>query len=220
METQNLEKLEREINPTLEKVTALQITTNEESINAGELDKQLKGLEKKITDELGPQVRKAYSLYKDLKSQLDRFINPVQASRKMLKSKIGAYLIKKQAEADAEQRRIDAERRKAEKAEKDRIQAEIDKANESGDKEKAKELRQEKKAVYVAPVAMAEQPETAKGVSIQRMRYFVEIKDESIVPRQFCKPHLPSLNEEARRTEGKVKIAGCIVRSEPIVGTR
>ena len=210
---------EREIVLLARTANELTITSDQQNITAGEIDKQLAALEKQIEEHCRPAISQAHDLHKRLMADMKKFLNPVQEARRLVKKKIGDYWEACEKKRIELQKQQDRERREAERAEKERIQKEIDAAKAAGDSDRVKELKEEKASVYVPPAEDVQGAAQATGVRIQGYRYDVQVINSALVPREFCEPSEKLIRKFAQEKEGKVRIPGVKITATPIVGT-
>lgn len=218
------EELRQEIDPIIVRSEELQVIKSDQDFSdAGKMLVTIKQLRKKVKEEFGPIVDKAYQAHKAAKALQNKYEEPLKTAEGVLKPAIGSY----SAEL---RRREDEQRRKAE--EEARKQAETERLEQAEALEKAGETKVAE-AILEAPVVVAKVtvPETkAEGISTRKkwkaeitdMATFVKacVKEEGQANISLLLADTKALDAMAKGLGVNMKIPGVRATEEIIVAVR
>ena len=146
--TEEESKLDRQVSLIEQQASDVVVASEEDFVLAGELTKQVKEMQKKVTDYWEPMRKSTYEAYSAVNQHKKEMLDPLASAEKILKRKMGDYTI----EQERRRREQEEAMRKAAAAEMDRKLDEAAEAEERGDAEGAE-------------FAMAE-AEVMEGVSV------------------------------------------------------
>jgi len=191
---------------------------------AGRAMLEINDLLSKVKSYWKPLKEKAHEAHKAITAKENEMIKPIEERKKLLSTKISAYLTEQDRIKREEQRRLDDERRAQEKAERERLEAESKKAEDSWDLKKAVELKAQSESVYIPPTIV--QSEIKKTVTMDtgtisaKKDIEVEIINISDILRHVISGKLPSfivsINEtklkQFLKMSGIMELSGCNIK--------
>lgn len=207
-------EIEKRILTLSEQAMALIIKDNNDYIQAGEILKLHKGMEKHIKDYFKPLKEAAHVSWKGLcnaeTTELEKLL-PIETH---LKNQIGRY--------QAEQERIRAEeevrlRAEALRAEEERRLREALQAEAEGDKETAEEILNEQ--VFVPPPIVPVSTPKVSGISSAAIWKW-ELEDINKVPREYLKIDEVKINGVVRSMKSSCRIPGIKVYEDKQIRAR
>ena len=173
---------------------------------SGEALQQLKGIRKGIADKFKEPVESAHRTHKSLLALRDQIDAPFMLAEMEYRAKTQQYLAAREAERQAEIRRIEAEQRKLEEArqaeirkreneerarleaireaERKRLYAEGKRKEAAAVAAKAVEVVIDEPPEYNMPVVLPPEPPKVKGLS-QTKRFDFEVADAAKIPDQY-----------------------------------
>ena len=200
------------------------VNSPESYTDAGKTMLSLNDLLSKVKSYWKPLKEKAYEAHKAITAKENEMIKPIEERKKLLSTKISAYLTEQDRIKREEQQRLDSERRAQEKAERERLEAESKKAEESWDLKKAVELKAQAESVYVPPtLVLSEIKKTIsmdEGTMSAKKDIEVEIINISDILRHIISGKLPTsiiaINEsklkQYLKMSGIMELTGCNIR--------
>ena len=211
-------KLDNAVSLIEQQAGAVVIASDLDFERAGELTKQVKQMQKQVTDYWEPMRKSTYEAYTAVNNHKKQMLDPLASAEKILKQKMGTYT--------KEQERIRREaRRKAAEAEMERKLEEAAEAEANGD-------------ALGAEMAMAE-AEVMEGVSTGTVKSFapkskgvtqtktwkIRSIDSDKVPIGVAGIEIRPVDEKAvlqliKMSKGKVKIPGVEYEEDVIIGIR
>lgn len=211
----------------IEQAGAVVITSSETYTKAGYFYKDIGTMIKEVKDTFDPICDAANKAHKEATSKRAKYLDPLQAAYKKVKSLMSDYdaeqerirrieedRLRKIAE-EAERKRLEAER----KAEEERIlQAAID-AEAAGDKNVAEAILeapvyQPEPEFIPAPVVPRSVPKIS-GVSYRTI-WSAEVVDVALIPRKYLVPDMVMLNKIASAEKERMSIPGVKVVSRRV----
>lgn len=213
-------QLQQETNLAIVKASELAITNNKDFELAGAMLVELKTYAKKVTDYWAEPKKSAHKAWKDICDREKAMLDPLNKAEKLIKGKMAEY----QREQEAKERAIREELERRQREEAERLLKEAQEKEAAGDMLGADlALAQAELMEQSAPVAAIQQPNAA-GVSSRKV-WKARITDESQVPVEVAgiviRPvDLSALNNLAKATKGKAKIAGVEFYEDIIMSAR
>ncbi len=147
-----------------ERVTMLTINDQASYEGAAELGKQLKELEKKITDYFEPLRVAAKSSYDAVLEKKKTELTPVMEAMTALRATMNVFVREQERIRQEEERKARIRAEEDAKREQEKLLAQAAKAEEKGQDVKAESLAEKAANVYAEPVAVA--PTIAKTVAL------------------------------------------------------
>lgn len=206
--TEDIKELEKSITTTQEKALALAVTNTETYVQAGELLKLHKGLEKQIKGYFDPLKKKAHESWKAICNAENTELDKLQPALKYLNQQMTSWNLEQERLRVAEENRL---RREAEKAEEERrLQAALE-AEASGAKEEASAILEE--PIYVPPPIVEKVVPKVSGQTMTTTWKW-RVKDINLVPRQYLTTNDTAINSVVRGMKDKANIPGIEVYPE------
>jgi len=200
------------------------VNSPESYADAGKTMLSLNDLLSKIKNYWQPLKQKAHEAHKAITAKENEMLKPIEERKKILSSKVSAYLTEQDRIKREEQKRLDDERRELEKAERERLETESKKAEESWDLKKAVELKAQSESVYIPPtIVQSEIKKTVvmdEGTMSTKKDIEVEIINISDILRHIISGKLPSfiisINElklkQFLKMSGIMELSGCNIK--------
>ena len=216
------EQHDEEVSLIEQKATALSVETDDDYIIASELTKQVKQMQKQVTDYWEPMRKSTYEAYTAVNQHKKQMLDPLAAAEKILKRKIGDFAKKK------EQLRLQQEEamRKAAQEAMDRKLDEAAEAEASGDAIGAEFAMAEAElmeGVSVSGGVQASVPKV-KGVSQSKTWKITKIDSEK-VPISFAGMELRPVDEKLvlqliKTSKGTISIPGVMYEEDVVISVR
>ncbi len=171
--------------------------------------REMRALEKKIDEKLGPAKKATYAGYKAVLDLIKELQESAIKARKIMEPKTVSYRkeeARKLAEEN-ERRRVEAQR----KADEERLSRAV-KAEESGSAEMAEAILDRE---TVAPIPERVEPEKTDGVTY-RDNWKARVVDEKAVPREWCSPDEMRLNAYAKAMKSAGQIPGVEIYNDRV----
>ncbi len=203
-----------------EKAGALQVKTEAEYVQAGELLKQVKSNIKTVSEFFEPMKKSAHAAWKAICDKENSFVKPMQAAETTIKKVMGAYVMEQERirrEKEAELRRQQEELARKQAEEAARLEAE-------GKTEQAEAvLEMAMQVETMAPVIDAPKPKVS-GIGTQK-DWSIEIVDGLIVPIQFegvvIRPvDLAAIKRLVKAKNGQITIPGIKITEDVTMRVR
>ena len=213
-------QLQQETNLAIIKASELAITNNKDFELAGAMLVELKTYAKRVEEYWAEPKKSAHKAWKDICAKEKAFLEPLSKAEKTIKDKMGQY----QREQEAKERAIREELERRQREEAERLLREAEEKEAAGDILGADlAMAQAELMEQSAPVAAIQQPNAA-GVSSRKV-WKARVTDESQVPVEVAgitiRPvDLSALNNLAKATKGKAKIAGVEFYEDYIMSAR
>jgi len=195
------EQIETALNNFQTEAKTFVIVTDDHYNDAGEKLKQANRIAVTIDSTFDPIIKKAHEAHKQALNTKKTFSEPLIVAINRIKETMIGYKKKKDAEAEAERRRLDAIARKEQ--EEKQIRDAQDLADQGRTQEAEATLDQN---VFVAP-AVVESAPVVSGISY-RETWKVVIENPALVPREYCIPDEKAIGAIARSMKGRVQIPG------------
>ena len=112
--TEEESKLDRQVSLIEQQASDVVVASEEDFVLAGELTKQVKEMQKKVTDYWEPMRKSTYEAYSAVNQHKKEMLDPLASAEKILKRKMGDYTI----EQERRRREQEEAMRKAAEAEK------------------------------------------------------------------------------------------------------
>ena len=213
-------QLQQETNLAIIKASELAILDNKGFETAGGMLVELKTYAKRVEEYWAEPKKTAYATWKDICAKEKAILDPLNQAEGLIKQKMATY----QREQEAKERAIREELERRQREESERLLKEAEEKEAAGDILGADlALAQAELMEQSAPVAAIQQP-NASGVSSRKV-WKARVTDESQVPVEVAgiviRPvDLSALNNLAKATKGKAKIAGVEFYEEFIMSAR
>jgi len=169
--------------------------------------KKISDLRLSITRPMNEAIRNTNNFFKKAESACDTAKSVVQ--RKMIAFKNEQERIRKQKEAELQEK----QRKEAERLEK-----RAEKAEEKGQVEKAEALREQSAQTSMMQPTIQDQAQRPEGTKVVK-RWKFEITDPNQVPRNLCIPDEKSIRALVNAQKENCRIAGVRVWSEENIET-
>ena len=215
-------KLDRKVSLIEQKASNMVVASDEGFALASELTKQVKEMQKQVTDYWEPMRKSTYEAYTAVNRHKKQMLDPLESAEKILKRKMGDYTM--------EQERIRREReeamRKAAEAEMVRKLDEAAEAEARGDTAGAEFAMAEAEVMEGVSICSGIQakPQKAKGVSQTKTWKITKIDSEK-VPISLNGMELRPVNEKLvlqliKASKGKIAIPGVEYKEDVIISVR
>lgn len=175
---------------------------------AAEIIKGYSGQIKKIEDWFEDPVDKANAAHKALTGRRAETLKPIKEAKAALGEIMGAWNAKMKAKAKAEAEMIRAIEEEDAKKELEELATGLD---ESGEKEAAEAVREQKERVYV-PAKVEQLAPKVKGTRSMTIWEY-EITDKAAIPEQFIIIDMKAIAAMVRTQKGATNIPGVRVFS-------
>lgn len=211
-------KLQNETAMLVRQVEAVEVTTDEQEMEAAELGVKLRGKIKEREDFLKDEIAQADQIHKSLCAKRKLMVDPLRSVLERLSEKMGFFQNEKRRKKQEEE---DRARKAAEEKEKKQKQELLDKAVEAeaaGDTDKAEDLLQRTDDVYVAPrpVAPVVKPTgTALTFDVE-----VLIKNPKLIPDEFKIVDVAKLKRRFKESKYTLQVQGVQFIKKPITNFR
>lgn len=215
-------KLGRQVSLIEQKAESVMVDSDDGFAYAGELTKQVKQMQEKVTDYWEPMRKTTYEAYKSVTDHKKEMLDPLASAEKILKKKMGAYTLQKEKER---REREEGLRRQAE-AEMNRKLEEAAKAESEGDALGAEMAMTEAEVMENVATTAVIKPEapTMKGVSTTKTWKITKV-DPTTVPTHVQGVEIRPVDEKAvlrliKATKGTIKIPGIAYEEDVAVSVR
>lgn len=215
-------KLGRQVSLIEQKAESVIVASDDGFAYAGELTKQVKQMQEKVTNYWEPMRKSTYDAYKSVTDHKKEMLDPLAAAEKILKKKMGAYTLQK----ERERREREEELRRQAEAEMDRKLEEAAKAESEGDMLGAEMAMTEAEVMeHVATTAVIKPEAPAvKGVSTQKTWKITKV-DPVTVPTHVQGVEIRPVDEKAvlrliKATKGAIQIPGITFEEDVTVSIR
>jgi septal ring factor EnvC (AmiA/AmiB activator) len=188
--------------------SSLKVVDNDTYLQASELLKSLKELEKRIKDYFKPLKEQAHKAWKAVCDRENAEIEKLQPSMRYLNTQLTQYNLEQERKRQEEEARL---RREAEKVEEERRLQEALEAEKTGNIKEAEAILEEKTFIP-SPIVEKTIPKV-KGqtmTTIWRWR----VIDVNIVPREYMQVNEIAVNQIVKALKSKVNIPGIEVYQE------
>lgn len=195
----------------VEQAGMVKITDSKSYEVAGFLWKTIGEVMKEVKETFDPIVDAAFKAHKKACEQRSKYFDPLAKAQKEVKRLMGVWEAEREAERQAEQKRLEEIARKEE--EERRLQEAIEaeeqaKANGATEQEAAQEAEAIiNEPVYVAPVVLPKETPKVKGLSFRTVWKF-RITNLDAIPRQYMIPDEKAIGAIVRSSQGRIRIAG------------
>lgn len=164
-EPQSVELIKREVEPVVQRATAIVIRDPQQYEQAAAFLKAIKAAQKTVVDFFGPMKTKAHAAWKAITSQETETLAPLAEAERHVKNKMLDFAQEQERIRQAEERRLQAEADERARKERERLEREAAKLKS----EERREAKLEQAAAIQAPVVTvaATTPDVA-GQSIRK----------------------------------------------------
>lgn len=215
-------KLDRKVSLIEQQASDVVVDSEEGFVLAGELTKQVKEMQKQVTDYWEPMRKSTYEAYSAVNQHKKQMLDPLASAEKILKRKMSDYTM--------EQERIYREQeeamRKAAEAEMARKLEEAEEAESRGDAVGAEFAMAEAEVMEGVAVSGGFRPQApkAKGVSQTKTWKITKIDSEK-VPVSLNGMELRPVDEKLvlqliKASKGKIAIPGVEYKEDVIISVR
>lgn len=215
-------KLGRQVSMIEQKAESVVVNSDDRFAYAGELTKQIKQMQEKVTDYWEPMRKTTYEAYKSVTNHKKEMLDPLASAEKILKKKMGAYTLQK----EKERREREEELRRQAEAEMNRKLEEAAKAESEGDALGAEMAMTEAEVMENVATTAVIKPEapTMKGVSTTKTWKITKV-DPTTVPTHVQGVEIRPVDEKAvlrliKATKGTIKIPGITYEEDVAVSVR
>lgn len=215
-------KLGRQVSLIEQKAESVVVNSDDGFAYAGELTKQVKQMQTKVTDYWEPMRKSTYEAYKSVTDHKKEMLDPLAAAEKILKKKMGAYTLQK----ERERREREEELRRQAEAEMNRKLEEAAKAESEGDAFGAEMAMAEAEVMENVATTAGIKPEAPvmKGVSTSKTWKITKV-DSATVPTHVQGVEIRPVDEKAvlrliKATKGVVKIPGITFEEDVTISVR
>lgn len=220
--TEEESKLDRQVSLIEQQASDVVVASEEDFVLAGELTKQVKAMQKQVTEYWEPMRKSTYEAYSTVNQHKKQMLDPLASAEKVLKRKMGDYTM--------EQERIRREQekamRKAAEAEMTRKLEEAEEAESRGDAVGAEFAMAEAEVMEGVAVSGGIRPQApkAKGVSQTKTWKITKIDSEK-VPISMNGMELRPVDEKLvlqliKASKGKIAIPGVEYKEDVIISVR
>ena len=207
----SVQELELKVTSVPERAKGLQILTDEDFRNAGELLIVIKGLRSEINDTFDPIISKAHEAHKEAIGQKKKVDAPLVEAELILKPRISAYIQVQEKRRLEEQRLLE---QKLKEEEELRVLEKAEELHAFGDTDEANELLE--KPVYVPPVVLPRTTPNVPGIvsrttwSAQVTNFMELVKAVAAgrAPIQCLKADTVFLGQQARSMKSALNYPG------------
>ena len=214
-------KLGRQVSLIEQKAESVVVDSDDGFAYAGELTKQVKQMQAKVTDYWEPMRKTTYEAYKSVTDHKKEMLDPLASAEKILKKKMGAYTLK-----EKERREREEELRRQAEAEMNRKLEEAAKAESEGDALGAEMAMTEAEVMENVATTAVIKPEapTMKGVSTTKTWKITKV-DPTTVPTHVQGVEIRPVDEKAvlrliKAAKGTIKIPGIAYEEDVAVSVR
>lgn len=215
-------KLGRQVSLIEQKAESVVVDSDVGFAYAGELTKQVKQMQSKVTDYWEPMRKSTYEAYKSVTDHKKEMLDPLASAEKILKKKMGAYTLQK----ERERREREEELRRQAEAEMNRNLEEAAKAESEGDALGAEMAMTEAEVMENVATTAVIKPEAPvmKVVSTQKTWKITKV-DHDAVPTHVQGVEIRPVDEKAvlrliKATKGAIKIPGITFEEDVTISVR
>lgn len=215
-------KLGRQVSLIEQQAEDVVVDSDDGFAYAGELTKQVKQMQSKVTDYWEPMRKSTYDAYKSVTDHKKEMLDPLASAEKILKKKMGAYTLQK----ERERREREEELRRQAEAEMNRKLEEAAKAESEGDAFGAEMAMTEAEVMENVATTAVIKPSAPvmKGVSTSKTWKITKV-DSAIVPTHIQGVEIRPVDEKAvlrliKATKGAIKIPGITFEEDVTISVR
>lgn len=215
-------KLGRQVSLIEQKAESVVVDSDDGFAYAGELTKQVKQMQSKVTDYWEPMRKSTYDAYKSVTDHKKEMLDPLASAEKILKKKMGAYTMQK----EREHREREEELRRQAEAEMNRKLEEAAKAESEGDAFGAEMAMTEAEVMENVATTAVIKPSAPvmKGVSTSKTWKITKV-DSATVPTHVQGVEIRPVDEKAvlrliKATKGAIKIPGITFEEDVTISVR
>lgn len=215
-------KLGRQVSLIEQKAESVVVDSDDGFAYAGELTKQVKQMQSKVTDYWEPMRKSTYDAYKSVTDHKKEMLDPLASAEKILKKKMGAYTMQK----ERERREREEELRRQAEAEMNRKLEEAAKAESEGDAFGAEMAMTEAEVMENVATTAVIKPSAPvmKGVSTSKTWKITKV-DSATVPTHVQGVEIRPVDEKAvlrliKATKGAIKIPGITFEEDVTISVR
>lgn len=173
----------------LKTAEALVVIVDEESrAKAAELRVKAIAQTKAIEAEFGPDVKKAYSLWQDLKARVNRLTYFPNRVKELVEKRMSDYDLKKIREAAEARAKAEREKAELDRKERERLLRQAEAAKAKGQEEKAELLEEQAASVNnfvpAAEIAPEKMVETRSGKTTSMQDFEIEVENKEVFLRE------------------------------------
>ncbi len=214
-------KLDQEVSLIEQRASSVVIASDSDFAAAGEMTRQVKDMQKQVTEYWEPMRKSTYDAYTAVNQHKKDMLDPLAKAERILKQKMGAY----SKEQERIRREQEEARRRAAQEEFDRKLDEAAEAEANGDALGA-EMAMAEAEVAEGIVVGGVQPKApkVKGVT-QTKTWKITGIDHEKVPVNFAGMELRPVDEKLvlqliKTSKGKIVIPGVTYEEDVIIGIR
>lgn len=166
-----------------QKAEALVVSSDEQRTAAAEYLLVVADLRREVEDHHAPIIKAAHAAHKAAIAACNKLLVPLQKAEEILKSRIGAYDLKKRQEAEAERQRLLAQQREAEMAAR-RAQQEAERQAAEARRKAEEEARKAHEAEIEKQIELAE----ANNASAAEIQAIIDTPTPPVQPMYVPPP--------------------------------
>ena len=213
---QETKELEKEVDSVTKFATSLEIRTQDESLGAQGLLKEIKTRAKKVTDFFADMKASTYDAWKSVVAKEKAFLDPLAAAERTIKQKVVVFEDIARRKRDEEIRVAQAKAEEEARKEREKLEAKAVKAAEKGQNERSDALKEQAASVVAAPVFTHPEPVQAKGTAF-KVTWKAEVTDLPTLLKSIAEGRAPlglisvnesALNAYARGVKGTMPVPG------------
>jgi uncharacterized protein YdiU (UPF0061 family) len=218
METMTMQtkELEKEVNGVTQYASDLEIRTQDDSLGAQGILKEIKSREKKVEQFFSEMKQTTYDAWKSVVAKEKAFLDPLATAERTIKNKVVSFENEAQKKRDEEARIAQAKADAIARKEREALEEKARKAAEKGNTEKAEALREQAETVVAQPVFSNPEPVQAKGTAFKKT-WIAEVTDLPMLLKSISEGRAPlgiisinqsALNAYAKGTKGTMQVPG------------
>lgn len=227
IENEAAEIQKNDVAPIVHYAEALIVKTQEDSVSAQTLLKEIKQKAKSANEKIEPSVKAAHSAWKKIKDLQNSIIEPLERAERLIKSKVVAFETEQERKRQAEIRKAQAEADEKARKERDKLAEKARIAAEQGKIEKAEALAEQAEAVVAAPVFTPPAMPKQEGTSF-KSNWKAEVTDKLALMKYavetgnlpFFEVNQTVINQLAKATKGVMQIPGIKFTEEKVMSVR
>ena len=216
METSIIQRVEKPVHDIVAKATAMTVINQEQRIVAGDFLKNIKDMQKEVSDTFDPIVTKAHEAHKEAVAQRDKYLTPLKTAEKDLKSKCVTWEVAEEQKRLEEQARLIKEAEEQAEIQRKALEAEAEKLIDKGDVKAAETLIKASENVEVAPKIAYSSTLKVKGQALKStwsaevidLKALVKAVAEGKAPITFLMANQTALNQQAKASMDSIAYPG------------
>jgi len=196
----------------VDQAKAVKVTDSGTYTAAGGLWKTIGDMIREVKDTFDPICEAAHKAHKQAVEKRSKYLDPLTAAQKSVKSLMSAWDQEQERIRLAEQRRLEEIARKKEE---ERLLQEAIAVEQEAQRNGATQEEAEQEAaiilsepVYVAPVVIPKDVPKMQGGPVYHTIWKAKIINETLIPRQYLVPDMVKINGVVRSLKNQANIPG------------